>query len=320
MFSGIAINEDFRGKHILSISQFSQKSILKLFKKTHWIINRIKQKRNINILKRSVAALLFFEPSTRTFLSFSSAIKKMGGETVDFLSPDETTSFVKGESISDAVKVFSAYTDLIIIRHPEKGFVQKVAEVSQVPVISGGDGAGEHPTQALYDAFTIHQKFGKLSGLKGLILGDVLYSRSIHSLLKTLALFKGNSIYLYAPKRLELSKELAQELKGKIKIQEINKVDDIPQDCHFWYTNRIQKERFKNMKLYQHALRSFPVITKSLLEKKGNKNMVILDPLPRVKNTDPEIDSDPRALYLTRQLENGMFVRMALVGLVLGKI
>ena len=162
MFLSGKIAGDFRKKHILSISQFDQASIAKLFKKTDWILSRVKRKKDLNILKRSVATLLFFEPSTRTFVSFSSAMKKMGGTTIDLLKPNETTSFFKGESLADAVKVFGTYTDLIIIRHPEKGYVQKVAEVSPVPVISGGDGAGEHPTQALYDTYTIYQRFRKL--------------------------------------------------------------------------------------------------------------------------------------------------------------
>lgn len=314
------ITTDFKGKHILSLTQFTKPAIRKLFGKTRWLIKRLKKKKDIDILNGSVSTLLFFEPSTRTFMSFSSGIKKLGGQTVEFTNPNETSSFAKKESLEDSVRVFSTYTDLIIVRHPENGFIQKMAENSSVPVISGGEGNGEHPTQALYDLFTVQQKIGRLSKLKVLVLGDVKFSRCIHSLIKGLALYPGNIVYWLAPKGLELSRELEQDVKKQVRIVKVRNVNEIPSDCNVWYTNRIQRERFKSNTLYKKALRSLPVITPELLKKKGNKNLIILDPLPRVNNIDERVDDDSRALYLRNQLENGLYVRMALVALVLGKI
>ncbi|MBI2051169.1 aspartate carbamoyltransferase [Candidatus Roizmanbacteria bacterium] len=314
------ITTNFKSRHILSLDQFTPVSLRKLFETTDRIIKLLKRKSPLEILKRSVITLLFFEPSTRTFGSFSSAIKRLGGQTIDLLDPEKTTSFVKGESLKDTMQVLGTYSDIIIIRHPEKGFVQKAAAVSPVPVISGGEGAGEHPTQALYDTFTLYQKFGKLSHLKGLVLGDALYSRSIHSFIKALSLFPKDVIYLFSPPGLEISYDFERKLHGKIKLVRITRENEIPEDCNFWYTNRIQKERFKSRSVYEKALKDFPVITPELLAKKGNRDMIILDPLPRVGNIDIRVDSDPRSLYLTKQLENGVYIRMALVSLILGKI
>lgn len=312
------ITSSYRGRHILSLSQFTPASISILFKKTDELHRLIKRKKPVDFLQRSVATLLFFEPSTRTFVSFSSAIKKLGGSTIDILSPGETSSFAKGESLSDSVKVFSTYTDIIIVRHPEKGFADRAASVSSVPVINAGDGEGEHPTQTLYDLYTIHQKFRRLDGLKGLVMGDVRNSRSIHSLLRGLALYKRNTIYLLSPKELFLTPDFKKSLPKTLTIIEITKESDIPVDCDFWYSNRLQKERVKGNA--QKILKNFPVITPTLLARYGNKKLILLDPLPRVGNIDEQVDQDPRAVYLTNQLENGLFVRAALVALVLGKL
>ncbi len=315
-----AITTDFKGKHILSLTQFSKSAIQKLFKTTDKLIIRIAKRKDVSILTRSVTTLLFFEPSTRTFTSFSSGIKKMGGETIELLNPGETSSFAKNESLQDSIRVFSTYTDLIIIRHPEEGFIHKAARVSKVPVISAGEGAGEHPTQALYDLYTIYQRHKRLSNLKILILGDARFSRSIHSLILGLTLYENNVIYLLSPMGLELSKDQERSFGKKIKLVTIKNEKEIPKDCDLWYSNRIQKERFENLALYKKALKSFPVITTDLLKKYGNKKMIIMDPLPRVGNIDEEVDKDPRAKYLTDQLENGLYIRMALVGLVSGRI
>ena len=312
------ITSSFKDKHILSLSQFTPASIDLLFKKTDWLIKLIKRGTPVEILQRSVATLLFFEPSTRTFTSFSSAIKKLGGNTIDLLSPKETSSFAKGESLSDAMRVFSAYTDLIIVRHPEKGFAERAAAVSAIPVINAGDGSGEHPTQTLYDLYTINQRFGRLHRLTGLLMGDVQNSRSMHSLIKGLSLYKDNTLYLLSPRELRLSPDFKKSLPKKLKIIEITKESEIPTDCNFWYSNRLQKERLK--KNSAKIIKEFPVITPELLKKYGNKDLIIMDPLPRVGNIDEKVDSDPRAVYLTKQLENGLYVRAALVSLVLGKL
>ena len=189
-----------------------------------------------------------------------------------------------------------------------------------IPVLNAGDGAGEHPTQALLDMFTIYQSFGKLDNLTGLLAGDLLYGRTIHSLLKAFALFDNITLYRLAPERLKLPQETQDELKKtSLKIIEIKDESEIPTGCNFWYRTRVQKERFDNKEEYE-LLKTRFTITPELLEKKGNKDMIIMHPLPRVGEIDPAIDADPRAVHLTREIKGGLYVRMALLGLVLGVI
>jgi len=315
------INGEIKNKSIISLEQFDPKSLQTLFSTIEKIKKRIHKKGNFTPLLRTVTTLLFFEPSSRTFSSFSVAVKRLGGSTLEYQNPLQTSSVVKGETIEDTLHVFSNYSDLIIIRHPEKGTAQKAASLGlKTPIISAGDGIGEHPTQALMDMYTIYSHFGKLNNICGLFAGDLLYGRTVHSLIKGLAFYPNNHLYLLSPKELRLEPGLKKELsKSGIKITEIYDENDIPNNCQFWYWTRVQKERFNDLKQYEKVKNRF-VITPRLVQKKGNNKMIIMHPLPRVGEIDTRIDSDPRAIYLTEQLQNGVYTRMALLSLVLGKL
>ncbi len=312
MSKGLFTNSD-----ILSLSQFDQKSLIQLFKATNRIIALIKKNKCSNVLKGSAIALLFFEPSTRTHNSFSSAAQRLGAGVIG-IQDTSLTSMLKGESFEDTIRMMDGYSDLIVIRHPENGSAQRAADVADAPVINAGDGANEHPTQALLDLFTIQSRFGKLSNLKVLVAGDLLYGRTARSLLQGLSLYKGNTAYLLSPKQLRLDSKLLNSLRKKMRIVEIDNENKIPNDCNVWYWTRIQKERLVSKKLVKKLKTPF-IITKQLLREKGNKKMIIMHPLPRVGEISTEVDSDPRAFYF-KQAKNGLYIRMALLALILKKI
>ncbi len=310
------IKGSFKGKDVVSLDQFDQKSIKVLFKEAARI-KKSKAKELLRTLPGRVAGLMFFEPSTRTFSSNSAAFKRLGGATVEHQNPLVTSSAVKGETIEDTAMMMQQYCDILVIRHPVKGTLARVADVADIPVINAGDGIGEHPTQALLDMFTIWEKFAKLTGIKGLMAGDMLNGRTVHSLIRGLSIFPGNTIYLLSPKQLRLSREEFQlYTKRGIKLVEIESLKQIPPDCHFWYWTRVQKERFADKKVYEKLKLSF-ILTKKLVTEKAGKKTIFMHPLPRVGEIELAVDKDPRSLYLTTEARNGMFVRMALFSLIL---
>jgi len=311
-----SIDGDFKNKDVISLDQFDRKSIEKVFA-TAAKIKKTSAKKLIKVLSGKVAGLLFFEPSTRTFSSNSAGFKRLGGQTVEHQNPNVTSSAVKGETIQDTVRMMEQYCDLLVIRHPVKGTLEIAANASSVPVINAGDGIGEHPTQALLDMFTIWEKFKKLNNLKGLMAGDMLNGRTVHSLIRGLSMYPNNTIYLLSPKQLRLSREeFNYYTKKGIKLIEINSVDQIPDDCNFWYWTRVQKERFADKNEYEKLKLSF-IMTKKLVEKRAGKNTLLMHPLPRVGEIETAVDSDPRAVYLSTEARNGMYVRMALFSLIL---
>lgn len=315
------INGDFRKKDIVSIDQFIPKDVNLLFSQTQKMKKIAKNSKQSSLLANKIVTLLFFEPSTRTFSSFSAAVKKLGGQTIEIQNPMQTSSIAKGETFDDTIKTFEAYSDTIVIRHPDIGSAQAAAQVAKsIPVINAGDGGGEHPTQALTDLYTIYEKFKRLNNLTVLVSGDMLHSRTIHSLLKALSLYSNNTVYLLCPKELRLSQNDSSILsKKQLRTIEIDSIKQMPKNAHVWYWNRIQKERFRNLKDAQKHKRRF-VLTSNLLRSYGNNQMIIMDPLPKVEEIDVEIDNDTRAVYFSNQIKNGTYVRMALLAMVLGKI
>ena len=312
------IKSQFQKKDIVSLDQFDRKSIELLFK-TASQIKKTPTKKLLKTLIGKVVGLLFFEPSTRTFSSNNAAVKRLGGQTIDHQNPLQSSSAVKGETIEDTIMMMEQYTDAIVIRHPQVGTALKSAEVSKNPIINAGDGIGEHPTQALLDMFTIFEKHKHLDNLKGLLVGDLLNGRTVHSLIKGLSIFKNNTIYLLSPKQLKLSAAFSKEFQGRgIKLIEINSIDEIPVDCHFWYWTRVQKERFADHKIYEKLKLSF-ILTKKLVDKYAGRDTLLMHPLPRVGEITTDVDSDKRAVYLTTEAKNGMYIRMALFKLILSK-
>lgn len=302
-------------KDLISIDQISVKDINSIFK-TADKIKKTPEKKLLNILRGKIITLLFYEPSSRTFSSFSVAAKRLGAQTLEYQNPLQTSSAVKGETLEDAIKVFATYSDAIIMRHFQNGAAKIAAESADIPIINAGDGLGEHPTQALLDLYTISKKCKKLNGLIGLITGDLLYGRTVHSLLKGFSKFSKNTIYLLSPKTLKIPQNLFHTISKNVKLIEIKSEKEIPSNCNFWYWTRVQKERFSNLKEYEKIKMSF-VLTTKLLKEKGNKNLIIMHPLPRVGEIETEVDKDPRAIYLKDQIQNGMYVRMALLSLML---
>lgn len=314
----LSIDGDFKNKDVVSLDQFDCKSIEKIFSTTVKI-KKTSTKKLLKVLSGKVAGLLFFEPSTRTFSSNSAGFKRLGGQTVEHQNPNVTSSTVKGETIEDTVKMMEQYCDLLVIRHPVKGTLEIAANTASIPVVNAGDGIGEHPTQALLDMFTIWEKFKTLKNLKGLMAGDMLNGRTVHSLIRGLSMYPNNTIYLLSPKQLRLSKEeFNYYTKKGINLVEISSIDKIPSDCHFWYWTRVQKERFSNKSEYEKLKLSF-ILTKKLVKERAGKNTLLMHPLPRVGEIETAVDSDPRAVYLTTEARNGMYVRMALFKLILEK-
>ncbi len=307
----------FFSNDVLSLAQYTSSDLLLLFKRTDSIRKLNESGKTPDYLRGKLATLMFYEPSSRTFSSFAAAIKRLGGQTIEYQNPTQTSSAVKGETIEDSTKVFEAYSDVIIMRHPIAGTAKKAAGATVVPLINAGDGTGEHPTQAFLDLYTIWRKHKTLNDLKILLVGDLLNGRTVHSLMKGLSLFKGVTVYLLSPKTLRMPTEVkAYSEDHGLKIVEINSQKDIPKDCHIWYWTRVQKERFKSREEYEKVKLSF-VLTEKLIHEKAMKNTYFMHPLPRAGEIETAVDHDERSLYLGEQVKNGVYVRMALLTLVL---
>lgn len=314
------INGNFYHKDILSLDQFSQKDLSILFAHAKKMKTFASNLRPLKLLNGYVVTLLFYEPSSRTFGSFSGAVKRTGGQTIEIQNPAQVSSVAKGETLEDTIKTFESYSECIVMRHPIAGSAKKAADAASIPVINAGDGTGEHPTQALLDMYTIHQHFKRLNNITVVFGGDMLNGRTVHSLLRALSLYKNNTAFLLSPKNLRLSKEDFSSIEKKgVKLIEIHNEKDIPKKADVWYWTRVQKERFANLEEYEKVKHSF-IVNPQFLAKYGNKNMILMHPLPRVGEIDPSVDADKRSVYLEKQMRNGMYVRMALVALILGKI
>lgn len=305
-------------KHILSAKQFLNKNILmEMFGRADMFEKLDKENKFPDSLKGNILACLFYEPSTRTRFSFESAMLKLGGQVISAESAGQFSSAVKGETLEDSIKVVSGYADVIALRHPEIGSAQKAANISNVPIINAGDGAGEHPTQALLDIYTIFRELGRINNFKIAFAGDLLNSRTMHSLIHLLSICKNIEIYLISPSQLQLPKKYISILKKqKIRFYELENFGNILPQIDILYTNRIQKERFASQKLYEKVKNAF-IFDKTLL-KKMKLTAAILNPLPRVNEISPEVDNDKRAAYF-RQAKNGLYIRMALLEMLLVK-
>ena len=315
------INGNFKGKDIVSLDQFSVEDLRILFTLTRKMKQIAINNEPSYILAGNIISLLFFEPSSRTFASFAAAVKRLGGQTIEIQNPEIVSSVSKGESFEDTIRTFEAYSDAIVLRHRIVGSAKQAAKAAtSIPVINAGDGNNEHPTQTLLDLYTLYEKFGRLNNLKCLFAGDPLNSRTIHSLLRGLSLFANNTVYLLSPPQLQFSRDdfLYWSERG-IRIIEITSEEDIPQDCNLWYWTRIQKERFVSLEEYEDIVKDRFIVTPELLNRYAGKDMILMDPLPRVGTIDPAVDADERAVYLRAQIRNGLYTRMALLALLLGR-
>lgn len=314
-----AIQGNFYGKDILSLDQFTVEDLFTVFRLALHMKQLVQNSEPSQLLAGKIVSLLFFEPSSRTFGSFASAIKRLGGQTLDIQNPETVTSVTKGETFEDTIRVFEAYSDALVLRHPRSGAARAAAEAARfVPVVNAGDGTNEHPTQTLLDLCTLYEQFGRLDGLTGLLAGDALNSRTMHSLMRGLSLFPGNRLYILAPQKLRLTRDDYVHITSRgVELIELSNENDIPPDCNFWYWTRIQKERFSSLEEYHQLAAGKFVVTPELLTRRASRDMILMDPLPRVGTIDPAVDLDERAVYLRSQIRNGLYTRMALLALIL---
>ena len=305
----------FFGVDVLSVSQFDRSDLETIFAVAHEMRGMVERIGSFDLLKGKVLTNLFYEPSTRTSSSFVAAIERLGGSVIQ-INNVTYSSVSKGESLPDTIKTLESYSDAIVIRHPEKGSAAEAAEASAKPVINAGDGPGEHPTQALLDAFTILEEMGTLDGLTVTMLGDLKYGRTVHSLAKLLTLFDVKINYV-SPEILRMPAGLVDEV-GQAGISQVETTDleGVLPETDVLYVTRIQKERFENPEQYDQVKDSYVITAKTM--ELAKTNMAVLHPLPRVGEIAREVDDDPRAAYF-RQMEYGMYVRMALLALVLGR-
>jgi aspartate carbamoyltransferase catalytic subunit len=303
----------FRGKDIISIEDFSREQI-------NYILDVSKTMEPIaskgsDMLKGKILATLFFEPSTRTRLSFEAAMLKLGGSTIGFAEA-ETASVKKGENLSDTVRTVENYADIIALRHPLEGAAKLAAEFSKVPIINAGSGAEEHPTQALLDLYTIRKEKGTIDGLKIALVGDLRYGRTVHSLAYALSLYD-IELFLISPDSLKMRRHAIERIEKKVSITEKSTLDEIVPALDVLYVTRIQKERFPDPADYVKVKGIYRVDLNTLASAK--KDMILMHPLPRVDEIAPEVDKTSHARYF-QQVWNGIVVRMALLGLTLGGI
>ena len=301
---------NFKNRDIISIRDFSKEEILHVLNAA----KKFKQKPHPGLLKNKILASLFFEPSTRTRFSFESAMERLGGSVIS-LAEAKTSSAAKGELLSDSIKIVEKYCDAIAMRHSLEGSARLAAEVSNNPVLNGGDGANQHPTQTFLDLFSILETQGKLSGLNVAIVGDLKYGRTTHSLAYALALFKTH-LFFISPPALKMPDHVLRDLKKlKARYSIHSRPEPIMPKLDIFYATRIQKERFPDPLEYE-KVKDVYVITNKLLTK-VKKNFRILHPLPRVNEINYEVDKTPYAYYF-QQANNGLYVREALLALVLG--
>ncbi len=269
----------------------------------------------VNLLKGRVIMVMFYEPSTRTRLSFEAAMVRLGGSAIGF-SEKGNTSVVKGESLRDTILTGECYADIIVIRHPREGAARLAAEVASIPVINAGDGANQHPTQTLLDLHTIRKDFGRTSGLKIAFAGDLKYGRTVHSLFQALLKYPNNEFILVSTPELRLPSYLVEEAQVKgARVEETHVLQDAIHTCDIIYMTRIQRERFPDALEYERAKNAF-VINAEML-KDASDDLKLLHPLPRVSEIDIDVDRTKHAGYFA-QVKNGMIMRQAILLKLLG--
>lgn len=295
---------------IISIKNLTANQILLVLETA----KQLKKKPNKDLLKNKIIANCFFEPSTRTRLSFETATLRLGGQVIGF-ADSNNLSTKKGETLSDTIKVISSYADLIVLRHPQEGAARLAAEISDIPVINAGDAANQHPTQALIDLFSIQETQEKLNGLHIALVGDLKYGRTIHSFIQACAFFDMR-LYLIAPEALTLHTQFSDMLKKQgIKFSFHQSVEDVIHKIDVLYVTRIQQERFSETEF--HLLKNQYIVTPEVF-KKAKTNLKVLHPLPRINEIRTDVDHTPYAYYFN-QAANGVPVRQALLTLILNK-
>jgi len=300
-----------KNKSLVSINDYSKEDILNILDLAEGFEKDPRQK----ILSNHVIASLFFEPSTRTRLSFESAINQLGGRVIGF-SDASSSSVKKGESLRDTIQTVSLYSDLIVMRHPLEGSARFASEVSDTPIINAGDGANQHPTQCLLDLYSIRKTQGSLDNLNIAFVGDLKYGRTVHSLVIALTMFKNVTFHLVSPEELKLPRSIKNFiLDAGLTYNQYDDIAQIIDDVDVLYMTRIQQERFADSVEYERVKNSY-ILDNAMLDN-SKDNLRILHPLPRVNEISEDVDSNKKAYYF-QQAENGVYVRQALLASILG--
>ncbi len=299
-----------KNKSLVSIDDFSREEQIRILD----IAEEFEARPVQHILQDSVVATLFFEPSTRTRLSFESAASRLGAKIIGF-SDSANSSVSKGESLNDTILTVSNYSDIIVMRHPREGSARYASEVSPVPIINAGDGANQHPTQTLLDMYSIRKTQGRLENLDIAFIGDLKYGRTVHSLVFAMCNFKA-TFHLVSPPELKLPSYVKQKIKdNNLKYYQYTDLKDVISKVDILYMTRIQKERFSDPIEYEKVKNAY--ILKNDMLQAGKDNLRVLHPLPRVNEIETDVDSNKKAYYF-RQAQNGVFVRQALLASILG--
>jgi len=304
-----------RTNHVIEAQQFDVDLLNTIFA-TAREMEQVVQHYGSNILGRRVMASLFYEPSTRTRLSFESAMTRLGGAVLTTENAQEFSSASKGETLEDTIRVIAGYSDVIVLRHFESGASRRAADVSEVPIINAGDGAGQHPTQSLLDMYTISREIGRLDSISIALVGDLSNGRTVRSLCYLLAKYPNPKIYFVAPDIVRMKGDIKEYLtRHKIEFSEVENLHHVASEVDVLYQTRIQRERFgDNLEHYEKARGKY-IVNESVLECMRD-DAIVMHPLPRVDEIDPAVDADPRAAYF-RQAHNGLYVRMALLKMLL---
>lgn len=310
------INGKFYQSDILSVEQFTIDDIARVFDVAAFYKKGTENGVVFSDLSGMILTALFYEPSSRTFGSFCASMQRLGGGIIP-IQGVTYSSVVKGESLTDTINTFQSYSDVIVIRHPEEGAAAKAAEAARIPIINAGDGVGEHPTQALLDLFTIKDRLKRLDHITIAMIGDLKYGRTVHSLAKLLSLYKDSTMYVIHPEQSPMPESVLTLIKKRgVVVRQAKTIEEIIKKVDVLYMTRVQKERM-SAELYDKIKGAFKLTSK--LANSMRKDAIIMHPLPRVGEVELSVDVNPRACYLQHQMRNGLFVRMALLRLILKK-
>jgi aspartate carbamoyltransferase catalytic subunit len=303
------MNNPLYQQNIISIADLTRSDLELILQTAH----SLKQTPQPDLLKNKVVASCFFEASTRTRLSFETAVLRLGGSVIGFDSGGNTSLAQKGETLADSVKVISSYADAFFMRHPQEGAARLASEFTEIPVINGGDGANQHPTQTLLDLFTIYETQGTLDNLNIAFVGDLKYGRTVHSLAQALSLFNCK-LFFISPDALAMPDYILEELTNRnITYSVHSSIEEVVDSLDILYMTRVQKERFDETE-YQHMKSSF--LLDATMLNNVRKNLKVLHPLPRIDEIDKNVDDTPYAYYF-EQAQNGVYARQALLALLL---
>ena len=302
---------------ILSATQFTKEQVDIVLARAKDMREMVQKNGGADLLKGKIMTALFYEPSSRTFGSFVAAQQRLGGGFIP-LQGVTYSSVSKGETLEDTVRTFASYSDVLVIRYPHVGGAAVAADMLDIPVINAGDGNGEHPTQALLDMFTLSNHLPTIDGSTISLVGDLLNGRTVHSLIRLLALYKPKTVHCVAPAELQIPDEYIGVLKNAgVDVILSESLDEVLETTDVLYVTRVQKERFRDLDVYERLKHRYIISKETMSRLKSDS--ILMHPFPRVGEILPEVDEDPRAIYLREQIQNGMFVRMALLALVLGK-